>query len=147
MAGKCSRNGLKVGVWSYFSVGRLPIKFHRVRSSFDSLTVNYSGNIAGHTSDVFGLRKQSPGLPLFSSLNSRPSTPPTTYRQVQPNLSRQPDPSRARTKSVPDPTRAVVTIGSGSTPNIYKTSPFSLLDSPSRFFSTVRFKSEGPNSP
>ena len=79
-----------VDVWSYYSVDRLSVKFHRIRSLFDAPTINYSGIIVGLTSDVFGLRKQSPGLPLFSSLISRPSTQPTTYRQVQPNLSRQP---------------------------------------------------------
>ena len=100
MAGKCSRNGLKVGVRSYYSVGRRPAKFHRIRSLFDARTFNYSGNIAGLTSDVFGLRKQSPSLPLFSSLSSRPSTQLTTYRQVQPNLSRQPAAPLARVRKL-----------------------------------------------
>ena len=81
---------MKVGVRCFYVVGRPPVNFPRIRSSFDAPTDNYSGNIAGLTSDVFGLRKQLPGLPLFSSLTSRPSTQPTTYRQVQPNLSRQP---------------------------------------------------------
>ena len=120
---------MRVGVRSCYSVSRSLAKFHHVRSPFDAPTDNYSGNIAGLTSDVFGLRKQSSGLPLFSSLSSRPSTHPTTYRQVQPNLSRQPAASsRARLKIVPDPTRAVVTVVSGSSPNIYKTSPFSYSD-------------------
>ena len=110
--------------------------------------LNYSGIIAGHTSDIFGLRKQLPGLPLFSSLSSRPSTQPTTYRQVQPNVSRQPvAPPRARPKVVPNPTRTVATVVSGSSPNIYKTSPFSYLGSLNHFFATTRFRSEGPNRP
>ena len=54
------------------------------------------------------------------------------------------DPSPVSETS-PNPHRTIVTVGSGSSPNIYKTSPFSLLDSPSLFFSIVRFKSEGPN--
>ena len=50
--------------------------------------------------------KQSPGLPLFSSLSSRPSTQPTTYRQIQPKLSRQPAALLARASDScprPDP--------------------------------------------
>lgn len=104
VAGKCSRNGLKVGVQSYYSVDSPPAKFHRIRSSFDSPTLNYSGIIVRHTSDVFGLRKQSPGLSLFSSLSSRPSTQSTTHRQAQPNLSRQPADLLARaSESCPRP--------------------------------------------
>ena len=95
---------MKVGVRCCIVVSRPPAKFHRVRSPFDAPTDNYSGNIAGLTSDVFGLRKQSQGLPLFSSLSSRPSTQPTTYRQVQPNLSRQPAALLARaSKNCPGP--------------------------------------------
>ena len=70
-------------------VGRLP-SFIAFGARLIAQPLNYSGIIVGHTSDVFGLRKQSPGLPLFPSLSSRPSTQLTTYRQVQPNLSRQP---------------------------------------------------------
>ena len=70
VAGKCSRDGLKVGVRSYYSVGRPPAKFHRVRSPFDAQTNNYSGSIAGQTSDVFGLRKRLPGCLLSSPLIS-----------------------------------------------------------------------------
>ena len=33
-------------------------------------------------------------------------------------------------EAVPNPNRTFVTVGSGSSPNIYKISPFSLLDSP-----------------
>ena len=98
---KCSRNGLKVGVRSYYSVDRPPAKFHRIRSSFDSPADNYSGSIAGLTSDIFGLRKQSPGLSLFSLLILRPSAQSTTYRQAQPNLSRQPAARRARVRKLP----------------------------------------------
>ena len=53
---------MRVDVWSYYSVDRPPVKFHRIRSPFDAPTDNYSGIIAGLMSDVFGLRKQSPGL-------------------------------------------------------------------------------------
>ena len=91
---------MKVGVWSYYSVDRPPVKFHRIRRSFDAPMDNYSGSIAGLTSDVFGLWKQLPDLPLFSSLSSRPSTQLTTYRQVQPNLSRQPAAPLARVRKL-----------------------------------------------
>ena len=48
-------------------------------------------------------------------------------------------PPRARPKLAPNPIRSVMTVGSGSSPNVYKTSPFSNLDSLDYFFSTVRF--------
>src|SRR3954469_21553071 len=56
VAGKCSRNGMKVGVRCCFVVSRPPAKFHRIQSPFVAPTDNYSGRIAGLTSDVFGLR-------------------------------------------------------------------------------------------
>ena len=82
---------MKVGVRSYFSVGRPPVKFHRVQSPFDAPTDNYSGSIAGLSSDVFGLRKQSPGLPLFSSLISRPSAQPPSPSSFPSLLPELPD--------------------------------------------------------
>ena len=95
---------MRVGVWSCYSVGRPPAKFHRNRSSFDAPTDNYSDIIVGLTSDVFGLWKQPSGLPLFSSLSSRPSTQLTTYRQALPNLSHQPATLLARApESCPGP--------------------------------------------
>ena len=84
MAGKCSRNGMRVGVRSCYSVGRPPAKFHHNRSSFDAPTINYSDIIVGLTSDVFGLRKQMPGpLSLFpprSLATSHLVHPPTPLR-------------------------------------------------------------------
>ena len=74
VAGKCSRNGLKVGMWCRFVVSRPPAKFHRIRSPFDAPTDNYSGIIVGQTSDVFGLRKRLPGCLLSSPLSPSPST-------------------------------------------------------------------------
>ena len=62
VAGKCSWNGMRVGVRYCFVGSRSHAKFHRIRSPFDAPTDNYSDNIAGLTSDVFGLRKQSSGL-------------------------------------------------------------------------------------
>ena len=101
MARKCSRNGLKVGMRCCFVVSRPPAKFHRIRSPFDALTDNYSGSIAGLTSDVFGPRKQSPGLSssLCSALcllhylsSARPNL--TSLVSSRPS-------SRARPKAVP----------------------------------------------
>ena len=139
---KCSRNGLKVGVRPYYSVGRPLVKFHRVRSPFDAPTDNYSGSIAGLSSDVFGLRKQMPGpLSLFSPSQSRHKPPtPSSFPSSLPELSDATarsetlsaqciEPLTCASEIVPDPTRAVVTVGSGSSPNVYKTSPFSYLDS------------------
>ena len=95
---------MKLNRRSTYTITRPHANFHRIRSPFDAPTVNYSDNIIGLTSDVFGLRKQSSGLPLFSSLSSRPSTQPTTYRQVQTNLSRQPATLLTRTpESCPGP--------------------------------------------
>ena len=97
---------MKVDVQSYISVGRPPTKFHRIRSPFDAPTDNYSDHIVGQTSDIFGLRKQSPGLSLFSLLILRPSAQSTTYRQAQPNLSRQPAALLSRASEIgpgPDP--------------------------------------------
>ena len=53
----------------------------------------------------------------------------------KPSLHSASNPSRERPKVVPDPTRAVATVVSGSSPNVYKTSPFSYLDSIAYFFS------------
>ena len=50
--GKCSRNEMIVGVRCCFVVSRPPVKFHRIRRSFDAPTDNYSDSIAGLSSDV-----------------------------------------------------------------------------------------------
>ena len=151
---------MRVDVWSYYSVDRPPVKFHRIRRSFDAPTDNYSGIIAGLTSDVFGLRKQMPGpLSLFSPSQSRHSPPsPSSFPSSLPELSDATarsetlsaqciEPLTCASEIVPDPTRAVVTVGSGSSPNVYKTSPFSYLDSLAILFATVRLRSEGSDSP
>ena len=151
---------MRVGVWSYYSVDRPPVKFHRIRSSFDAPTINYSGIIADLTSDIFGLRKQMPGpLSLFFPLQSRHSPPsPSSFPSSLPELSDATarsetlstqciEPLTCASEIVPDPTRAVVTIGSGSSPNTRKLSPFSYLDSLAYFFPSVRLRSEGPNTP
>ena len=101
MAGKCSRNGMRVDVWSYYSVDRPPVKFHRIRRSFDAPTDNYSGSIAGLTSDVFGLRKPCRAASLSFSLrptHSSQSARPYLTSLVSPRPS-----SRARPKSCPGP--------------------------------------------
>ena len=148
---------MKVGVWSYYSVGRLPAKFHRIQRSFNAQTIYYSDNIVGQTSDIFGLRKQMPGpLSLFSPCSLatahlvHPPFPlrfrscPMRSHGPKPSLLSASNPPRARVqKAVPDPTRTVVTVGSGSSPNVYKTSPFSYLVSLAILFATVRLRSEG----
>ena len=149
---------MKVGVWSYYSVDRLPVKFHRIWSLFDAPTDNYSGNIAGLTSDVFGLRKQMPApLSLFSPLSlatahlGHPPSPlrfwscPMRPHGPKPSLHSASNPSRERPKAVPDPTRTVVTAVSGSSQNIYKISSFYLLDSLAYLFSSVVFRSDDPD--
>ena len=128
-------------------VGRPP-SFIAFGARLIAQLLNYSGNIVGLTSDVFGLRKQSPSLPLFSSVSSRPSTQPTTYRQVQPNLSRQPAALLARASENcpgPDPSschRRVRIIPK----HLQNVSVFS-FGLPSLFFLTVRLRSEGRISP
>ena len=140
---------MRVDMWSYYSVDRPPVKFHRIRSSFDPPTDNYRDIIVGQTSDVFGLRKQSPGLylsSLLSALGFLHSPLPLTAR---PNLTSLISPrpsSHARPKAVPDPTRAVITVGFGSSPNTPKTS--AIIFWPSLAFYLNRLISFGwSNSP
>ena len=102
VAGKCSRNGLKIGVRCCFVVNRPPVKFHRIRRSFDAPTDNYSGSIASLTSDVFGLRKPCRAASLPSSLR-----PTRSSQSARPNLTSlvSPRPSSRATESCsgPDP--------------------------------------------
>ena len=68
---------MKVGVWSYYSVGRPPVKFCRIQSSFDSPTVIYiAAPLPVFSSDVFGLRKPVSGCSSFLSSQSNPPTQP-----------------------------------------------------------------------
>ena len=118
---------MRVDVWSYYSVDRPPVKFHRIRSLFDAPTDNYSDIIVGLTSDVFGLRKQMPGpLSLFSPSQSRHKPPtPSSFPSSLPELSDATarsetlsaqciEPLTCASEIVPDPTRAVATVVSGS---------------------------------
>ena len=123
MAGKCSRNGMRVDVRSYYSVGRPPAKFHRIRSPFDAPTDKYSGNSSRSNIGRFRSPKTVAG-PL--SLLSCRST--ANHQANLPLFAQCIDPLRV-SETYPNPTRAVVTDGSGSSPNIYKTSPFSYLGS------------------
>ena len=63
---------MRVDVWSYFSVDRPPVKFHRIWSLFDSPTDNYSGSIAGLFVGRFRSPKIVAGPPslLFSQLET-----------------------------------------------------------------------------
>ena len=79
-------------------------------------------------SDVFGLWKQSPGLSLFSSLIPKLSAQSAVNRQApKPLLARCIDPLTCASETSPDPTRAVVTVGLKTSPNIYKISLFPYL--------------------
>ena len=153
MAGKCSRNGLKVGVWSYYSVDRPPVKFHRIRSSFVSPTVklyrHYSRSFR-RTFSVFGNRCRA--LSLFSPSQSRHGPPsPSSFPSSLPELSdtiARPEtlsaqcikpPSRAHPKSCPGPDpssrRRCVRIIPKRVQNI----TVFLFGLPSVLFSTARF--------
>ena len=75
-------------------------------------------------SDVFGLLNRLPGCLLSSPLSPSLSTHFTTNRQDSlPLFAQCIDPSRG-SETHPDSTWSVVIVGSGSSPNIYKTSPF-----------------------
>ena len=135
---------MTVGVWSYYSVDRPPVNFHRVRSPFDAPTDNYSGNIAGLFAGRFRSPETIAGLHSSSLFSVQPQILPCSSNPSFLNASTP----RPRPKAVPDPTRVVVTVGSRSSPNIPKTSPFYCLDSlPILFLSTIRFRSEGQGSP
>ena len=77
VAGKCSRNGMKVGVRCCFVVSRLPVKFHRVWSLFDAPTDNYSGSIPGLIVGRFRSLEIVPGY--ISSLSSQTNPLSTAY--------------------------------------------------------------------
>ena len=122
MAGKCSWIGLKVGVRSY-----------------------YSGSIAGLFVGRFRSPKKVVGPPsLLLAQGFLHSPLPTTKPNLTSLVSPRPS-SRARPIVVPNPTRTVGSVGSGSSPNIYKTSSFLFLDSLPILFSSVRFRSDDPN--
>ena len=139
---------MRIRARSCYVVGRPRAKFHRIRSSFDSPTDNYSDIIVGLMSDVFGLRKQSPGLSLFSSLIPKLSAQSAVNRQApKPLLARCIDPLTCASETSPDPTRAVVTVGLKTSPNIYKISLFPYLGYLSYFFPSIRLRSEGLSGP
>ena len=130
---------MKVGVRPCYIAGKLPPKFRRIWSSFDAPTDNYSGSIAGHTSDVSGIRKLLPGFPSLSSLVHLHSPLHTARPNLTSLVSPRP-PSCTRPKTAPNPNRAIVIDESGSSPIISKISSVYVLNSPSLFFPSVRFK-------
>ena len=146
MAGKCSRNGMRVDVWSYYSVDRPPVKFHRIRRSFDAPTDNYSGSIAGLTSDVFGLQKPCRAASLPSSL--RPTRSPQSTARPNLTLSAQCiNPTHVRVRNFPGPDpgsrHRCVWIIPGHLQNV----SIFLFGLPNLFFSTAHFQSEGRDTP
>ena len=150
---------MRVGVRSYYSVDRPPVKFHRIRSSFDAPTDNYSDIIVGQRrtfSVSENSRRASISLLPSQSRHSPPS--PSSYPSSRPEpsdaIARSENPlcavhrtPRARPEVVPNPTRTVVTVGLKTSPDIYKTSPFSYLISLACLSETVRLRSEGPDAP
>ena len=100
MAGKCARNGMKVGMRCFYVVGRPPAKFHRIQSPFDAPTDNYSGSIAGLSSGVFDLRKPCRAASLPSSLS-----PTLSSQSARPNLTSlvSPRPSSRASENCPGP--------------------------------------------
>ena len=153
VAGKCSRNGLKVGMRCRFVVSRPPAKFHRIRSPFDVPTDKYSGNSSRSNVGRFRSPETVAGPPslLFSQLETvctahlvHPPSPlrfrscPMRSRGPKPSLHSASNPSRERPKAVPDPTRTVVTAVSGSSPNICKISSFYYSGYLTYLFTTAR---------
>ena len=133
---------MKVGVWSYYSVDRPPVKFHRIRRSFDAPTDNYSGSIAGLFVGCFQSRVGLHLSPLLSDQPALHSPLPTARPNLTPLVSPWTSP-RTRPKVFPNPTQAVVTIGSGSTPNINKTSLFCSLNPLAYFFRPADYDRRG----
>ena len=64
---------MQLGVRSYYSVDRAPVKFHRIRSSFDSPTIIHSGTVAGLFVGRFGLRNHCRAAFLLSLLSAQAS--------------------------------------------------------------------------
>ena len=87
--------------------------------------LNYSGNSSRSIVGHFRSPEPVAGLSL-SFLLDHLHGPLPTARPRNPSLHSASAP-RALPKVVPNPTRVVVTVGSGSSPNIYKTSPFFFL--------------------
>ena len=149
---------MKVCVWSYYSVDRPTVKFHCIWSLLDAPTHNYSINIAGLTVGRSWSSKTAagPSLSIHSSQPCHSPPSPSTYPFLRPEsfdaIARSENPlcvvhrtPRARPEVVPNPTRGVVTIGSETSPNIYKISSFYLLDSLAYLFSSIGFRSDDPN--
>ena len=121
---------MKFGVWSYYSVDRPPVQFHRNRSSFDAPTDKYSGNSSRSKRRTFSVSGNSRRASLSSLLSVRDrlhSSLPTARSNLTSLVSPRPS-LHARPQIVPNPTRGVITDGFGSSPNVYKTSPFLYLD-------------------
>ena len=142
---------MRVDVWSYYSVGRPPVKFHRIRRSFDAPMDNYSGSIAGLTSDLsLSENSHRASHSLFYPSQSRHSHlvhPPSPLRfwscpmrlhGPKPSLLSASNPSRASGSCrEPDPgsRHRWVRINPKRLQNI----TVFLFGLPSLFFLTVRF--------
>ena len=72
---KCSRNGVELGERSYYSVGRPPVKFRRIRSPFDRPTVKcIVVPLPAPSSDVSVFETVAGPLSVFSLHSPRTST-------------------------------------------------------------------------
>ena len=80
---KCSRIGMSLGLWSYYSVDRAPVKFRRIRSSFDSPTVKYIAAPSPVYSSDVSVSEIAAGL----SSSSLFSAQPTLYHPLGPTYS------------------------------------------------------------
>ena len=63
---------MQLGVRSYYSVDRAHVKFHRIRSSFDSPTLIRSGTVAGLFVECFRSPKTVVGLHFFPLISAKP---------------------------------------------------------------------------
>ena len=137
---------MKVGMRCYYVVGRPPAKFHRNRSLFDSPTVKLQRQFSRSFRRMFSVSGNRVRLLLSPLLSDQPAlhNPP---RPMPTPLCSVHRPLASLSEIVPDPARAVVTDGSGTSPNIYKTSPFSYLDFLAILFAIVRLRSEGRYTP
>ena len=73
VAGKCSRNGLKVGMRCCYVASRSPAKFHRIRSPFDAPTVKHIAALYPIIRRTFSVSVNRAGLHLSPLLSVQPS--------------------------------------------------------------------------
>ena len=95
---------MQLGVRSYYSVDRAPVKFRRIRSPFDCPTVKHSATVAGTFVGCFRSPKTLIGLhfsSLFSAqgLSSQPT--PTLIQPTKTPSDPEPSDSNLRLRNTP----------------------------------------------